>query len=214
MKDLSRASVPFSFDDLSKESRRPPDKPFVMLFGSGAGEAAEKAAEKAPEPPPLSVEEQARKVFDDAYAEGEKAGHEMGMRRAELVAKRLEKQLNEVVAFKQALEKKYERLAVDLALLFAEAVVLRECAGNREILAGMIKKALEACEERGEIVVRVRSEDLRYVEGIGPDNVRLIADDALKEPGFVIETSLGDIDGRISSQIEELKNALVGYVDE
>jgi flagellar biosynthesis/type III secretory pathway protein FliH len=210
MKDLSRASVPFSFDDLSKESRRPPDKPFVMLFRPVTGEAAE----KAPEPAPLSLEEQARKVFDDAYAEGEKAGREMGMRRAELVAKRLEKQLNEVVAFKQALEKKYERLAVDLALLFAEAVVLRECAGSREILARMMKKALEACEERGEIVIRVRSEDLRYVEGIGRDNVRLVADDALKEPGFVIETSLGDIDGRISSQIEELKNALVGYVDE
>ncbi len=210
MKDSSRASVPFSFDDLSQERKRLPDKPFVTLFRSDAGEAVE----KAPEPPPLSLEEQTRKVFDDAYAEGEKAGHEMGMRRAELVARRLEKHLNEAVAFKQALEKRYEKLAVDLALVFAEAVVLRECAGSREILAGMMKKALEACEERGEIVIRVRTEDLRYVEGVGPDNVRLIADDALKEPGFVIETSLGDIDGRISSQIEELKNALVGYVDE
>jgi flagellar biosynthesis/type III secretory pathway protein FliH len=210
MKDSSRASVPFSFDDLSQERKRPPDKPFVTLFRSEAADATG----KEPDPPPLSLEEQTRKVFDDAYAEGEKAGHEMGMRRAELVARRLEKQLNEVIAFRQALEKTYEKLAIDLSLVFAEAVVLRECAGSREILAGMMKKALDACEERGEIVVRVRSEDLRYVEGIGRANVRVIADDALKEPGFVIETSLGDIDGRISSQIEELKNALVGYVDE
>ena len=207
---MSRTSVPFNFDDLSQERNARPDKPFVTLFRSEPGETV--ALEEG-EGPTLSPEDQARKVFDDAYAEGEKAGHEMGMRRAELVAKRLEKQLNEVISFKKTLEEKCEKLAVDLALLFAEAVVLKECATHREILARMIRKALTACEERGEIVVRVRGEDVRHIEGVGHGNLKVVADDALKEPGFVIETSLGDIDGRISSQIEEMRNALVGYVD-
>jgi len=90
---------------------------------------------------------------------------------------------------------------------------LRECAESRDILAGMIRKALEIYEERGEIVIRVRSEDLSQVKAMASENVRVIADDTLREPGFLIETSVGDIDGRISSQIEELKNVLIGCGD-
>lgn len=209
MRDLCRHSAPFNFDDLSLERKKRAERPFVALFNPDEAEAAE----EEPEVQPLTVEEQARKVFDDAYVEGEKAGHEMGMRRAELVAKRLEKQLNELTSFKKTLEEKYEKLAVELALLFAGSLVLKECEANRDLVVGMIRKALQACEERGEIIIRVRNEDLRHIEGINQANVKVISDDALKEPGFVIETSLGDIDGRVASQIEELRNALVGYVD-
>ena len=77
-------------------------------------------------------------------------------------------------------------------------------------MVGMMRKALQACEERGEIIIRVRNEDLKHIEGINQANVRVISDDALKEPGFVIETSLGDIDGRIASQIEEAEKRAGG----
>ncbi len=161
-----------------------------------------------PEAPAPSIEDLARKAFEDAYAEGEKAGRDMGMRRVETVAKRLERYIEELTDFKVALEGKYEAFAVDLALKAAEAVILNECETHREILASMIKKAMERCEENGELVVRVRSEDMPYVESVRNERVRVIADDGLKEPGFVVETRVGDIDGKISSQIEELKRAL------
>ena len=106
---------------------------------------------------------------------------------------------------------RFERLATDLALVFAEALVLRECSEKRELVAGMIRKALDACEEKNELLIRTRSEDMKYVEGVASDRIKIVADDTLREPGFIIETSMGDIDGRISVQIEELKNALAGY---
>ena len=49
------------------------------------------------------------------------------------------------------------------------------------------------------------------MEALASDQIKVVADDTLKEPGFVIETNMGDIDGKISTQIEELKNALTGY---
>jgi flagellar assembly protein FliH len=134
----------------------------------------------------------------------------MGMRRVESIAKRLEKQIEEVVSFKQELVQRYERLAIELALTFAEALVLTKCFERRDVLADMIRKALEVCEDRNELVVRVRSEDVKYVDGLASDRIKILADDTLKEPGFVIETNMGDIDGKISTQIEELKNALIG----
>ena len=207
MKDSSRASIPFTFDDLGAVGHERPEAGFVSFFRPKVAEIEE---EETVEEPPPSPEDQARKVFEDAYVQGEKAGRDMGMRRVDAIAKRLERHIEEVTLFKGVLEERYEKLAVELALKFAEAIILRECAEKREVLAAMIRKAMEMCEEKGELVIRVRAEDVRYIEGIRSDRIKVIADDTLKEPGFTIETQVGDIDGRISSQLEELKAALIG----
>jgi flagellar biosynthesis/type III secretory pathway protein FliH len=207
MKDSSRASIPFTFDDLGVVGHERPEAGFVSYFRPRAAEAE---IEETVEEPPPSLEDQARKVFEDAYVQGEKAGCDMGMRRVDAIAKRLEKHIEEVTLFKGVLEERYEELAVELALKFAETIVLQECAEKRDVLAAMIRKAMEMCEEKGEIVIRVRAEDARYIEGIRSDRIKVIADDTLKDPGFMIETQVGDIDGRISSQIEELRSALTG----
>ena len=223
---MYNSSTPFTLEDLEMDGERIEKPKFVGLFSGaeietegtagtaedtaeGAAEPAEGAAE--PAEATLSLEDQTRKAFEDAYVQGEKAGYEMGMRRVESIAKRLEKQIEEVVSFKQELEERCERLSTELALTFAEALVLKECSEQREVLAGMIRKALDACEDREGLVIRIRNEDVRYVEGLISDHIKIVADDTLKEPGFVIETNMGDIDGRISSQIKELKNALAGY---
>jgi flagellar assembly protein FliH len=207
MKDLSRASIPFTFDDLCAVGHERPEAGFVSYFCSRVAEAEKEETVEEPLPSP---EDQARKVFEDAYVQGEKAGCDMGMRRVDAIAKRLERHIEEVTLFKDVLEERYEKLAVELALKFAETIVLRECAEKRDVLAAMIRKAMEMCEEKGQIVIRVRAEDARYIEGIRSDRIKVIADDTLKDPGFVIETQVGDIDGRISSQIEELRSALTG----
>jgi flagellar assembly protein FliH len=206
MRDLSSDSVPFCFGDLSKQDKVCPEAPqFVRLFSKSRPEPKREEADGD-----LSPEDQARKVFEDAYEQGEKAGFEIGMRKVEAIAKRLEKQVAAILSFERELETRYERLSTELALLFAESIVLRECDDDREILGKMIKKALEACEERSGLIIRVRPEDAKYVEGMASECLRIVKDESLKEPGFVIETNVGEIDGRISTQIEELRASLVG----
>jgi flagellar biosynthesis/type III secretory pathway protein FliH len=213
MKNLSEVSIPFTFEDLELQGAEGSESQFVTLFPSPEPEAPEEQIlEIACEPQDVEPSEDSfRKVFEDAYVQGEKAGYEMGMRRVESIAKRLEKQVAEVVSFKQELTDKYERLSTELALIFAEALVLRTCADQKDILADMIRKALEACEDRGELIIRVRAEDVKYVEGLASQHLKIVSDDTLNEPGFVIETNMGDIDGRIRTQIDELKGALIGY---
>ena len=208
MSDLFRASAPFTFDDLGGSGHERPEAGFVSFFRSEAAEAKEDETIRDRRTRRASLEDLARKAFEDAYAEGEKAGRDMGMRRVEAIAKRLERYIEELTSFRAALEGEYEKFAVELALKAAEAIILRECGQHREILADMIKKAMEMCEENSELVIRVRAEDARYVEAVDSDRVKVIADDRLKEPGFTIETRMGDIDGKISAQIEELKRAL------
>lgn len=212
---MSSPSTPFTFEDLESQEEEGLTSQFIALFPPAGSQDTEEAApetaeeQQLPEPP----EVRSRREFEDAYAQGEKAGYEMGMRRVESIAKRLEKQIVEVVSFREELKGRCERLSTELALIFAEALVLRTCTDQKETLAAMIRKALEACEDRGELVIRVRAQDVKYVEGLASNHLRIVADDTLKEPGFVIETNMGDIDGRIRIQIEELKDALVGYHD-
>jgi flagellar assembly protein FliH len=203
---LSDTSL-FSFEDFSEAGNAAVAARFVDLF-STEGPKTQGATEEDDAP---LVEDQARKVFEDAYVQGEKAGFDMGMRRAESVAKRLEKQIAEVVAFRIELKERYEKLSVELALMFTEALVLRECAERKETVEAMVRKALEACDARGEILVRVRPEDAGYLESLASDYLRIMKDESLKEPGFIIETNLGEIDGRLSTQIEELRASLIGF---
>ena len=158
----------------------------------------------------IDVEAEARRMFEEAFAQGERAGHEMGMKKVEPLIERLNQYLGSLDGFKQELLGRVERFATILALTFAESIVLKECTDHREVTLSMIRKALEACEERSEILVRVPKEDAWLVSAHEATAWRIVPDEELNEPGFVIETKFGDIDGRISKQLEELKKEFIG----
>ena len=203
MKNLSKTVKAFTLDPFSDcDDDKCPE--FVTIF------ERQKTKKEIPQES-VNVEEEARKVFEDAFAQGEKAGHEMGMKKVEQTARRLSNYLAEIASFKDRLLGEAEQLSVELALVFAEALVLRECSEKREIIVDMARKAFEICEDKRDIVVRVRREDARHLAADTLSNLKIVPDDALKEPGFIIETAFGDIDGRISTQIEELRR---GFLNE
>ena len=153
----------------------------------------------------IDLEAEARRIFEDAYREGEKAGFEMGMKRVEPIIKRLNEELAAIKSFKEVLLKKAEDMSVELAFLFAEAIILKECTDNRDIIVNMVKKALEICEDKYDIKIRMRSNDIKYISEENIRTLNIVLDDTISEPGFIIETNFGEIDGRISTQIDELK---------
>jgi len=218
---LSDETDPLVFYELSELlSQTTPE--FRLLLQEPAEEAAppieEVGAEKeeiaAPEeeplPEPVNIEEETRRIFEEAFAQGEKAGHEMGMKKVEPLIERLNQYLASLESVRQELLGRAERFATVLALTFAESIVLKECAEHKEIARSMIRKALEVCEERGECLVRLPKDDAWILSAEGVSSWKIIPDEELKEPGFIIETSLGDIDGRISKQFEELKKEFLG----
>lgn len=174
------------------------DQEFVPLLHAGRSQA--KVVKEAAHVPEVD----ARQVFEEAYAEGEKAGFEMGMKKAEPLIERLSSYLVEFESYEHSLLQKTETLAFEFALTFAESIVLKECTEHQDALLRMIKKALELCEQKGKKVIRIRPEDSKYIEQQST-GWTILPDDTLKETGFVIETDFGDVDGRISTQIEELK---------
>ena len=197
---MSKTVKAYKIDSFSHDSgAKHPE--FVGIFSE-----SEKKA-KAEEQP--STEDQARKIFEDAFAQGEKAGHEMGMKKVEQVVRRFNNYLAELEAFRDQLLKQAETFSVELAIVFTEALVLRECAEKNDLVLGMAKRAFEICEDKCDIVIRVRREDAEMLSQNAMSHIKIVPDDTMKEPGFIVETGFGDIDGRISTQLEELRKEFV-----
>jgi len=78
----------------------------------------------------------------------------------------------------------------------------------------MAKRAFEICEDKRNIVIRVRPEDAEYLSKSTTGHLKIVPDDTLKEPGFIVETEFGDIDGRLSVQLEELRKEFLNVQPE
>jgi len=199
---------PFTLHVLS-ENEIPDEKrsEFTAYFDETEGK-------KGPENRGMSTGDQTRQIFEDAFVQGEKAGFEMGMKKVDPLIKRFNGYISELSFFKEELLERSKLLSTQLALVFAEAIIRKECEEKRETVLAMVKRALELCEERSEMLIRMRKEDVEQISPEEVSHLRIIKDDTLKEPGFIIETNFGDIDGRISVQIEELKKEFIhGHLD-
>jgi flagellar assembly protein FliH len=199
---------PFALDNLSEGPQEYARSEFTTCFNEKGDDP------KQPTGKVISIEDQTRKAFEDAFEQGEKAGYEMGMKKVDSVIKRLNGYISELSFFKEELFERSRKLSTELALVFAEAIILRECEEKRETVLRMAKKAMDLCEERSEILIRIRKEDVDHISPDEVSHLKIIKDDTLKEPGFIIETNFGDIDGRISVQIDELKKGFIhGHFD-
>ena len=215
---MSDEAEPLAFHDLTDLplEQRPEFRPLLEQTGEEEFPDVPEVAKESESLPgeefqeTVDVEQETRRIFEEAFAQGEKAGHEMGMKKVEPLIERLNQYLVSIESLKQELLGRVERFATVLALTFAESIVLKECTEHREITLSMIRKALEACEERAECLVRLPKEDAWMISAQGGSSWKIIPDEELKEPGFVVETNFGDIDGRISTQLEELKKEFLG----
>ena len=210
---MSDEVEPLAFCDLTEQPVERAAPEFTLLIQNPVEVEEQEDPPVFPEEKPpekIDVEQETRKIFEEAFAQGEKAGHEMGMKKIEPLIERLNQYLASFEGFKQELLGRVERFATLLALTFAESIVLKECSEHKEVTLSMIRKALETCQERGECLVRLPKEDAWMISAQGTTAWRIVPDEEIKEPGFVIETNFGDIDGRISKQLEELKKEFLG----
>ncbi|MCX7856704.1 MAG: FliH/SctL family protein [Deltaproteobacteria bacterium] len=206
MKDSS-SFTPLKLESLKGDEKKSTPLRFNPLF-----------AEKTKEPEVTSevketkdYEERVRKIFEEAYAQGEKAGYEMGMKKVEPLIKRLNSYIANIEAFKQEMVKKAEKLALELSFIIAESLILKECSVDKNAVINMVKKALDLCDKRSEVIIKVRSEDASYISTAMP-SIKIVPDDTIGL-GFMIESNFGVIDGTIRTQIEEIKKEISNFIE-
>lgn len=104
-----------------------------------------------------------------------------------------------------------------LAVGIAERLVRRHLALDPETVADIAKAALDEARGRHEFVLRVHPDDVATLERERPGllsrlsvsaHILIRADDGIERGGCVVETDVGTVDARLSTQLAAIQRAL------
>ena len=111
-----------------------------------------------------------------------------------------------------------EAQVVELVLLVAKKVVKVISENQKSVVIQNIQQALRKLKTKSDVIVRVNLADLQLATEHVKDFVQLtenakkmqiVEDSTVDRGGCVIETDFGEIDARISSQLNELEERIL-----
>ena len=153
--------------------------------------------------------------------EGLLAGREAGLAQVDVeltgVVASFHEFLNAVRAEREAFLRTAEPELVRLAIGAAERVVHHEIAENKDFVIETVRHALSRALSRSGITVRVHPDDIavmreyrdRLLAAGDFEHLRLIEDQRVDRGGAILESDSGTIDAKVSTQLREVRNALV-----
>lgn len=168
------------------------------------------------------AENQVAKIRDDAYNEGYNAGHEAGFDSGKPEVERLVEQLHHIID--RTLEKRAEIIEgsetqlINLVLMITKKVVKVISENQKNVVINNVIQALRKLKSRGEVLIKVNLEDvelttehvkdfMRMVDNV--QSVTVVEDSTVDKGGCIIETDFGEIDARISSQLQEIEEKII-----
>ena len=161
-------------------------------------------------------QKQLQQYYEKGYSDGQKAASEkLEKEYTDKLAKKFEYVTEIVSDFNKTVaeyDKSFEKIIINIALIIAEKIVQREILQG-PIIDTVLKDSLKRVIGSNKILVRLHPSDL---EIINQDSGNLFIDDAfskikfesdekIERGGCFIETEIGNVDARISSQFNEMK---------
>jgi flagellar biosynthesis/type III secretory pathway protein FliH len=197
--------------DVIKISKRPTN---IIAYANGAS-VFYTSEEQEKENYQITLHNQYKKGF----TEGQKAVKEKVER--EFNEKLLKKysELNNVISDLNdkvsQLDNQFDELVMNVAFVLAETIIKKQIEKEsiiKEVLDESLKKVLGA----NEIIVRLNPKDYESIIEEGKSfqmkdsfsQIKFEPDDRIEPGGCFIESEIGNADGRISSQLNELKRKL------
>jgi flagellar assembly protein FliH len=168
-----------------------------------------------------SAEERAAAMRAEAEHNGFEAGVERGLAEARA---RVERALAAVASAERAMAEMHDRYvadaeaaAVDLAFQIAEKVIGTTIATDREAVLGVVSGALLRTTDRDHLVLEVNPGDFELVRDSaaelaarlgGISRMEVVSERRVEAGGCVVRTEAGEIDARVSAQLERVRQLL------
>jgi len=165
------------------------------------------------------LQQQSLEEAEALRQEAQNRGFQAGMAQAEEeIAVRVDRLMRLVEGATQAREElllRSEPEIIELAIGIAEKLVGQELTINRAAVPGIVRRALARVGRSDACYLRVNPADAQIIEEyLRHDLVKakceMVIDDQIEEGGCIIATSYGQVDAQISSQIAEVRAALLG----
>ncbi len=116
-----------------------------------------------------------------------------------------------------------EAWVTDLACAVAASVLGREAEGGTAVVRDVTRRVLDRVRRAHTVRVSVAPEEAERVkteiagwlpEGMAPEVLEVVSDDAVSRGGVVLESELGRVDGRLDVQLAAIAYALTRSVGE
>ena len=160
-------------------------------------------------------------IEHDAYQKGYNAGREIGYREGQGEVRRLIDRLGTILGnaidVREQIIKESEKLMVEMILMIARKVIKDEIIERKEVVLNNIREGLARIKERDRIDIRVNFADLELTTAHKDEIVKMMEslrkvniyeDSRVDRGGVIIETDVGAIDARISTQLKEIEQAI------
>ena len=164
------------------------------------------------------VESIEKDAYEKGYAEGTEKGYASGRTEVERLIEKVHQVLSTAIEKRNQIIEESETQLINLVLLISQKVIKVISENQKNVVINNVIQALRKLKTRGEVIVRVNLEDVKLTtEHIKDfmrmvDNIRSITvleDSTVDRGGCIIETDFGEIDARISSQLNEIRDKIL-----
>ena len=173
-------------------------------------------ARASPEPATADGEalKQARAAgYQQGVAAGEATGAQKAQARLEPAFASFSSIVTELEAARKTLRIEAEQAAVALALEVARRVLHREVASDPEAILGLVKAAFQKADAKETRRLRLSPEDSETIRENRsrlnlPQGIEITADRTLPRGSAIFETSRGELDVSVDTQLAEIERGL------
>jgi len=156
----------------------------------------------------------AETVRTAALREGEASGYEKAAAAARPVMEKLATAIADIGAMRARVRGEAEQDLVTLSLAIARRILRREISVDPDAVQGLVRSALEKLQSRDITRVRVfpGHEDAvrRCLAAAHAGSVELLPDPAMQAGDILVETSRGNLDASVETQLREIER---GFAD-
>ncbi len=150
-----------------------------------------------------------------AYQDGESAGAKHAAAQLQPVIDRMGQTIQDLATVRTRLRREAESDLVRLSLAIARRILHRELTVDPEALSGIVRSALDRLDAREVSRIRVHPADAPMIEqslmrGAFRKVVEVVPDPALERGAAVFETSRGQFDASVDTQLQEIER---GFAD-
>ncbi len=164
------------------------------------------------------MQKEREKAYRSGFQDGKSMGLEEGRKQGEKVASDFFSLLEDIRIQKERILGESEKTVVELSLALASKIIGTEVEVKPETVLAVARNAIHQLVDKSRVLLRVNPRDYEIVKR-QQNNLRATVDgiksleieeDVRVNPGgCLIETDSGNVDARLESQIEVLKEALL-----
>lgn len=158
-----------------------------------------------------------RAIYQEGFAEGQRAALSKAETLLAPARLRLEKTIQDIEFLQPHLFRQAEEEVLKLACAIGSKIVHHQVQVDKDVIGAMVRLCLEKVSRAETARIRLNPDDYRHLcalqaEGKEPGfgtGVVLVEDDNIEIGGCLVETEIGNADGRIESQLQEVSESML-----